>query len=113
MPATNENTPDKMSSESLAAMIDISSNAPDNWMMGVSALKVTLRNRSNVVIQTATVQVLYYDENDQVIDRKNIYFNNVPAKGKLTLGAPDHKFADHVDLILAAANAREDRYANN
>jgi hypothetical protein len=108
-----ENGEESGSGAVLADMIDISSNAPANWMMGISGLKVTVRNRNNVVIKTAAVQVLYLDENNSVLDKKTVYFNNIPAKGKLTLPAPDHKFADHVDFKLAAVTAKENDYARN
>ena len=82
-------------------------------MMGISGLKVTLRNRSNVVIQTAAVNVLYYDANNKLLERKMVYFSNIPARGKLTLPAPDHKWADHVEFKLSAVSAKQDRYAMN
>jgi hypothetical protein len=110
-PAANDDMEEK--SITLADYIDITSNAPDNWMMGISGLKITLRNRSNVVIQTAAVNVLYYDANNKLLDRKMVYFSHVPAKGKLTQPAPDHKFADHVEIKLNAASAKEDRYARD
>ena len=95
----------------LADLVDLSSNAPASWMMGVTGLKITLRNRSNSTIQTAAVNVFYYDDNNRLLDKKMIYFSNVPAKGKLTLPAPDHKFADHVEFKLGAVSAKEDRFA--
>jgi hypothetical protein len=97
----------------LAEQIDISSNAPDNWMMGVKGLKLTLRNRSNTTIQSAAVDVMYYDENNRMLDKKTIYFNNVSPKGKLTVAAPDDKWADHVAFKLGAVSAKDDRYARN
>jgi hypothetical protein len=93
--------------------IDLSSNAPDNWMMGVRNLKVTLRNGSTVTIQTASVAVNYYDENNQLLEKKLIYFSNVAPKAKATVAAPDHKWADHVDFKLVTATAKEDRYASH
>jgi hypothetical protein len=110
---TGSETVSEPNNEALASMVDITSNAPDNWMMGVSGLKLTIRNRNSVALQTAAVQVLYYDENDQLLDRKSVYFNNVPAKGKSTVGAPDHKFADHVEFKLLAVSARDDHFASN
>ena len=104
---------DETSNEALSNLIDISSNAPDNWMMGVNGLKLTIRNRNSVVLQTAAVQVLYFDENNQLLEKKSVYFNNVPAKGKATMAAPDHKFADHVEFKLLAVSAKADRYASN
>ena len=110
--ARREETETQQEAEvSLADQVDILSNAPETWMMGVKNLKLTLRNRSNVTIQTAVVNVLYYNENNQLLDKKMVYFNNVAPKGKLTMNAPDHKFADHVDFKLGAVTAKEDRYA--
>jgi hypothetical protein len=95
---------------SLADLVDLTSNAPDSWMMGVTGLKITLKNRSNSIIQTAAVNVFYYDDNNRLLEKKMIYFSNVPPKGKLTLPAPDHKFADHVEFKLGAVSAKDDRY---
>lgn len=95
----------------LSSMIDISSNAPDNWMMGITGLKLSLRNNNSVALQSATVTVFYYDNNNQLLEKKLIYFNNVASHGTMTVAAPDHKFADHVSFKLTTATAREDRYA--
>ena len=81
-------------------------------MMGVTGLKVTLRNRNAVALQKAQVQVSYFDDHNQLLDKKTLYFNNVAAKGKMTLAAPDHKYADHIELQLGNVTAREDRYAS-
>ncbi|MFL5811214.1 MAG: FxLYD domain-containing protein, partial [Flavisolibacter sp.] len=111
-PVVNEEKKaEETAAPNLADYIDLSSNAPDSWMMGVTGLKITLRNRSNSTIQTAAVNVFYYDDNNRLLDKKMIYFSNVPPKGKLTLAAPDHKFADHVEFKVGAVSAKEDRYA--
>ncbi len=95
----------------LSSMIDISSNEPDNWMMGITGLKISLRNNNDQSLQTASVTVFYYDNNNQLLDKKLVYFNNVAAHSAKTVAAPDHKFADHVSWKLTSATAREDRYA--
>jgi hypothetical protein len=105
-PASNE-----ANAVNLTEQIDLTSNAPDSWMMGVKNLKITLRNRSNVTIQTASVLVSYYNENNDLLEKKLVYFNNVAPKSKAVASAPDSKFADHVDYKLASASAKEDRYA--
>ena len=105
-PASNE-----ISTASLMDQIDLSSNAPENWMMGVKNLKITLRNRSNVTIQAASVSVNYYDENNQLLEKKLVYFSNIAPKAKAMAAAPDHKFADHIDFKLVSVSAKEDRYA--
>jgi hypothetical protein len=96
---------------SLMEQIELTSNAPDSWMMGVKNLKITLRNRSTATLQTATVMVNYYNENNELLEKKLVYFNNIAPKSKATVPAPDSKFADHVDFKLASASAKEDRYA--
>lgn len=112
--ATEKNSAsNEISNAALMQQIDLSSNAPDNWMMGVRNLKITLHNRSNVTIQTAAVTVNYYDENDKVLERKIVYFNNVAPKSKAIVAAPDQKWADHVDFQLTSASAKDDRYASN
>lgn len=103
--------PSEISTAALAGQIDIYTNSNDNWMMGVKNLKVTLRNRSNVTIQTASVTVNYYNENNELLEKKLIYFNNVGPKTKAVVTAPDNKWADHVDFKLAAVSAKDDRYA--
>jgi hypothetical protein len=107
----NNSGSNEISMASLMEQVDLSSNAPDNWMMGVKNLKITLRNRNNVTLQTASVMVNYYDENNRLLEKKLVYFNNVPPKAKATVAAPDHKFADHVDFKLTTVSAKEDRYA--
>ncbi|MGZ3880295.1 MAG: FxLYD domain-containing protein, partial [Flavisolibacter sp.] len=81
--------------------------------LGVKNLKITLRNRSNVTIQSASVTVSYYDENNQLLEKKLIYFSNVAPKGRATMAAPDSKFADHVEYKLTTIAGKEDRYASN
>jgi hypothetical protein len=111
--ASNDNAgANQISTASLIEQVDISSNAPDNWMMGVRNLKVTLRNRNKVTLQTASVAISYYDENNQLLEKKLIYFNNVAPNAKATTSAPDHKFADHVDFRIMTVSPKEDRYAS-
>lgn len=107
-----DNSSDENSTNALAGQIELSSNAGDNWMLGVRNLKITLRNRSNVTIQTASVQVNYYDENNRLLEKKLVYFSNVLPKGKATVAAPDNKFADHANYKLVTASAKDDRYAS-
>lgn len=95
----------------LSSMIDISSNAPDNWMMGITGLKLSLRNNNSMALQSAAVTVFYYDNNNQLLEKKLVYFNNVASHSTMTVTAPDHKFADHVSFMLTSATAKEDRYA--
>ncbi|HEY0356389.1 MAG TPA: hypothetical protein VGC29_09305, partial [Flavisolibacter sp.] len=95
----------------LAENIDLFSNSTDNWMMGIKGLKVTLRNNNTVAIQTATVVISYFDANNKLLEKRSIVFNNIPAKGKLTLPAPDDQWAEHTELALGNLSIRKDVYA--
>ncbi len=95
----------------LATLVDIIANNPDNWMMGVKGLKLTLRNRSNETIKTATVEIRYYNEQNSLLEKKLVYFTNIPPKKSLTIEAPDQRLADHADFKLLAINTKEDSYA--
>jgi hypothetical protein len=107
------NNSNEVNSAELMQQVDVTSNAPDNWMLGVKNLKITLRNRSNITIQSASVTVSYYDENNQLLEKKLVYFSNIAPKGRATVAAPDSKFADHVDYKLTTIAGKEDRFASN
>lgn len=106
-----KNASEETTATNIMDQIELSSNAPDNWMMGVKNLKLTLHNRSNAIIQTASATVTYYDQNNQLLDKKIIYFSNIAPKGKASVAAPDSKWADHADFKLTTASAKEDHYA--
>ena len=108
---TDASKEEPVDAATLASQVEISSNAPDNWMMGIQKLKVTVRNRNSVALHSVSVWVHYYDSNKQLLEKKSLMFSNVPARGKQTLGAPDHKFADHVEFKLGTVTRDDDRYA--
>ncbi|MGZ5287782.1 MAG: hypothetical protein ACXWB9_11375, partial [Flavisolibacter sp.] len=105
---TNLETPD---TEQLRAQIDVSSNDRGNWMMGVSNLKVTVRNRNNLPLQSVIVIVSYFDSNKKLLEKKELNFRNITANGKMTLAAPEHRWADHTELSVGAVEIAEDAYA--
>ena len=105
------NSSEETTAANIMDQIELSSNAPDSWMMGVKNLKITLHNRSNATIQTASATVTYYDQNNQLLDKKIIYFSNIAPKGKASVAAPDSKWADHADFKLTTASAKQDQYA--
>ena len=107
-----DETAEPVDRAALVSMIDITADAGDDWMMGINGTKVTLRNRNSVALQSTVVVVLYYDSHNQLIEKKNIQFSNIPPRGKMTMPAPDHKYADHIKLQLGTVIPKEDRYAS-
>jgi hypothetical protein len=80
----------------------------DNWMMGIKGQKISLSNRSEQKLSAATVEILYYTEQNDLLDKKMVALENVsPGKSK-TITIPDHKMADHVDVRLVSAKAAEE-----
>jgi hypothetical protein len=83
----------------------------DSWMMGVKNLKLTLSNRSNLTINSAKVEVLYYSEQNNLLDKKILSFSNVPPGKSQTLPAPDQRLADHIEYKILSANGVDNAYA--
>lgn len=102
---TNPNTAE------LARQVDVVANNSDNWMMGVKDLKITVRNYNAVPIRSATIEVSYYSESDNLLEKKTVKVSNIPAKGRKTVGAPDQRLADHVELKVVSVAADEEAYA--
>ncbi len=95
-------------SPNITDLIDITLHLPnDNWMMGIQGLKVSLNNRSNERIETASVEIRYYDEKDNLLDKKLVQFTNVPPKRTVTVSAPDHRTADHADYRLVSVQSKQ------
>jgi hypothetical protein len=99
------------SNVNIANFINVSSNAPgENWMMGVTGLKLTLHNKSNETVKTAAVEVRYYNEDKDLLEKKVVYFNNVSPKASQTVAAPDHRLAERADYQLVSAVPKEEGY---
>jgi hypothetical protein len=95
----------------LARQVDVVANNSDNWMMGVKDLKLTVRNYNTVALKSATVEVAYYSESDELLEKKTVKVSNIPAKGRKTVAAPDQRLADHVELKVLSVSADEEAYA--
>jgi P pilus assembly chaperone PapD len=80
-------------------------------MMGVKNLKLTLSNRSNLTINSAKVEVLYYSEQNNLLDKKILSFSNIPPGKSQTLPAPDQRLADHIEYKILSANGVDNAYA--
>ncbi len=89
----------------LANYIDITPSEPqDNWMMGIHGLKITVRNRSSQTVQNAAVEVRYYNDQQELLDKKIINIANIPPGQSANAAVPDHRLADHTDYQLLSAN---------
>ena len=84
----------------------------DSWMMGVKNLKLTLVNRSNLTISAAKVDVLYYSEQNNLLEKKTISFANIAPGKSQTVPAPDQRLADHIEHKVVFAKGFDNAYAS-
>jgi hypothetical protein len=114
----NQRNSTQRGEESIPALVDISDAVDvkankdnDDWMMGVQGLKLTLYNRSTMTLKNASVEVLYYSEQNNLLQKKLINFSNIPSGKSQVIAAPDHRLADHVDYKILSATGEENAYA--
>ena len=88
-----------------------SNQSPADWMMGVQGLKLTLYNKSAARLKNATVEVSYFSEQNDLLQKKTLQFSNIAAQKSQTLPAPDHRLADHVTYNVISATGESSAYA--
>ena len=74
-------------------------------MLGINGQKLTLLNHSSETIKTAAVEVSYTSEENGLLEKKTIYFNNVNPRSQATAALPDHRLAEKVSFRLLSASA--------
>jgi hypothetical protein len=80
-------------------------------MLGVQGLKLTLINRSNSTVEKAAVEVVYYNEQNAVQDKKILTLTNIGPKKSQVLSVPDNRMADHAEYKLLSATGSQEGYA--
>jgi len=104
--------PEERSTINLEEQVQIRSNqTDDNWMLGVKGLKLTVINRSNSTVEKASVEVVYFNEQNAVLDKKVLNCSNIGPKKSVLLSVPDNRLADHAEYKLISATGTQDGYA--
>ncbi|MDB5207758.1 MAG: hypothetical protein JWR72_2833 [Flavisolibacter sp.] len=80
-------------------------------MMGIKGAKASLTNRSTEAIAKATVEVQYYNEDNELLQTKTVSFSNIGAKKTATVSIPDHSFADHLDYKIVSVQGAAEPFA--
>lgn len=88
----------------LAQQVNVRFDVPNAWMMGIKNAKATLVNHSNEKITKAVVEVSYYDDDNQLLQKKTITFSKVGAKDSQTISIPDHSTATKVDYSIVSVS---------
>jgi hypothetical protein len=55
--------------------------------------------------------VLYYSEQNTLLDKKILSFSNIPPGKSQTVPAPDQRLADHIEYKILSANGVDNAYA--
>ncbi|NTS40142.1 hypothetical protein HRG84_04425 [Flavisolibacter sp. BT320] len=90
----------------LAQLVHVRFIVPNEWMMGIHGAKATLVNRSSETIQKATIEVQYFDDDNQLLQKKMISFEKVGEKESKTIPIPDHPTATRVDYSVISASGK-------
>lgn len=80
-----------------------SRSSTGGFMMGVQNQKLTLSNRSSTKLVKATVEVSYYSENNSLLEKRTIVFQEISPRSSGTLPVPDHRTADHAVFKIVSA----------
>lgn len=90
----------------LAQMVHVRFIVPNDWMMGIHGAKATLVNRGSETVQKATIEVQYFDDDNQLLQKKIISFEKVGGKDSKTMTIPDHPTATKVDYSVISASGK-------
>ncbi|MFN2440659.1 MAG: hypothetical protein ABR503_15760, partial [Chitinophagaceae bacterium] len=92
----------------LTQLIDISGDyLPSQSGEGVNGYKVTMQNNSKQVLKVVAVDVFYYADNHKLLNKKTLYFTDVPPKTNMILTAPANKEAVAVRHQLGLVSGEE------
>jgi hypothetical protein len=96
---------------SLVQLVAVKFDIPNSWMMGIKAAKATLTNRSSETLSKAMVEVRYYNDDNDLLDKKNIVFSNIKSKQSGTVSVPEHATATRLEYSVISATGSGDAVA--
>lgn len=74
---------------------------------GIAGLELTVQNNSNEVLKFVAVDVFYYRDQDQLVAKETLYFNNLRPQDVLTLQAPGNRKASTARYQLGLISSEE------
>ncbi len=84
----------------LTNLVDVKGNVVSNKKQGISALDLTVNNRSNTLLTLVAVDVFYYKKDKTLLNKQIVFFSNVKPGSKITLDAPENKQAAFAEWKL-------------
>ena len=101
------NSTRRESGSNLAQMVLVKFAVPNSWMMGIKGAKATLTNRGNEVIAKAVVEIVYYNDDNDVVEKRTIAFTDIKSKQTKTVAVPDHSTATRLEYNVTSAVGNE------
>lgn len=102
---TNATTGAKLAGD-ITDYLDVKVNTTNyKWLKGVQGLTLTMVNRSTKTIVNATVNVVYLNKDNNIMEKNSIRFRNIRPNKAQTIAAADHPFADHAGYEIVAITA--------
>ncbi|HEX2532675.1 MAG TPA: hypothetical protein VHK69_03005 [Chitinophagaceae bacterium] len=94
-PVTAANKP-KTSASAIGKQIQLSEKYINSDGRGINGLQLTVYNNSDQFVNVVAVDVSYYRNSDKLLEKKTLYFNNIPPRSRSSLPAPDNRRATTV-----------------
>ena len=106
--AGKRNSTRREAGSNLAQMVAVKFTIPNEWMMGIKGAKATLTNRSSETVANAVIEVAYYNDDNDVVDKRTISFTDIRSKQTKTVAVPDHPTATRLEYnVISAVGANE------
>jgi hypothetical protein len=103
----------KKASVPLAKLITISENyEAAKWEQGIKKLQLTVHNNSDESINMVAVDVYYYKENENLLGKRTVYYNNIAPQSSLSIFVPGLKRASYIKYNLGLISSREGLFYN-
>ena len=96
---------------SLVQMVTVKFTVPNEWMMGIKGAKATLTNRSSEAIAKAVVEVVYYNDDNDILDKRTISFGSIKSRQTQTVSIPDHQTATRLEYNVVSVTGANEPFA--
>lgn len=90
----------------LAQMVSVRFDIPNSWMMGIKGAKAILVNRSNEAVWKAVIEVSYYNDDNELLQKKVVNFTSVGGRDSKTIAIPDHPTATKVAYSIVSVEGK-------
>jgi hypothetical protein len=80
-------------------------------MLGIKGAKALLTNRSGETLVKAMVEVVYFNDDGDQLDKRTISFSDIKSKQTQTVSVPDHQTATRLEYNVVSATGANEPFA--